>query len=292
MWKTVFEVPGLGFRLHSYSLLLLIACASALFLAAWRARRERLDPESIYELAVWLFSGGFLGARIWFFVQNPGALEHWTDLLRVWNGGVIFYGCIVGGLTGSILFWLRHRFPFLATADAVAPSLALGIALGRIGCFLNGCCFGSTCDLPWAVRFPAGSLAWGRHVQAGWIPPWAEASLPVHPKQLYLALEGFLLLALLWAYFPRRKRDGEVIVLLMVGYSLLRFATEFLRGDADGWYGPFTISQYLSLGILALGLVFWMKLPRRRRIDEHGGPIVRRPWIMRSARSSSPSRVG
>ena len=141
------------------------------------------------------------------------------------------------------------------------------------------------------MRFPAGSLAWGRHVQAGWIPPWAEASLPVHPKQLYLALEGFLLLGLLWAYFPRRKRDGEVILLLMVAYSLMRFGTEFFRGDADGWYGPFTISQYLSLGLSGVGLWSWTQLPRRRLVDEQGGPILRRPWIMKPARRSSPSRA-
>lgn len=290
MWKIVFVVPGLGFKLHAYSLFLLIACASALFLAAWRAKRERLDPTTIYDLAVWLFTGGFLGARVWYFVQNPGELRQWTDLFQVWQGGIIFYGCIIGGLIGSTLFWFRRRYPFLATADAVAPSLALGAALGRVGCFLNGCCFGAVCDLPWSVRFPAGSLAWARHVDAGWIPPWAESSLPVHPKQLYLAVEGFLLLALLSAYFPLRKRDGEVIVLLMVAYSLLRFGTEFLRGDASGWYGPFTISQYLSLGLSALGLWLWRQLPNRRLVDAQGGPI-RRPWLMRRARSTSPTRA-
>jgi phosphatidylglycerol:prolipoprotein diacylglycerol transferase len=261
MRRVLFHVPGLGWSLHSFGPLLLIACAAALWLANRRARREGIDPDTVPDLAVWLFAGGFIGARLQFLLQNPGTLAHWTDAFKVWQGGITFYGCILGGLAGSLIFWSRRRFPFLATADAVAPALALAVAIGRVGCFLNGCCFGEVCQAPWAVRFPAESFAWVRHVEAGWIAPWAPRSLPVHPKQLYLAAGGLGLFGLLTWYFPRRRRDGEVMALLMVAYPITRFATEFLRGDADGWYGPFTISQYISLALAGLGLAAWRALP-------------------------------
>jgi phosphatidylglycerol---prolipoprotein diacylglyceryl transferase len=263
MQKILFMIPGLGLQLHSFSLMLVLACFGALVLTARRARRERLDPENVYDLAGWLFIGGFMGARALFLIQNPGSVHHWTDVFKVWEGGIIFYGCILGGLAGTFLYWARHRFPFRAMADAVAPSLALGIALGRIGCFLNGCCYGSVSHAPWAMRFPTGTFPWYRHVHAGWIPPSALYSLPVHPKQLYAALAGFLLLGLLTAYYPRRRRDGEVMALLMIAYPITRFLVEFFRGDAGGLYAGFTISQYISLGLFVGGLGFWFWLLRQ-----------------------------
>jgi phosphatidylglycerol---prolipoprotein diacylglyceryl transferase len=112
------------------------------------------------------------------------------------------------------------------------------------------------------VRFPAGSFPWVRHVQAGLIPPWSPRSLPVHPKQLYMALAGLALLGLLSAYYPRRRRDGEVMALLMIAYPLTRFLIEFYRGDAGGLYAGLTISQYISMGLLAGGLIAWHGLSR------------------------------
>jgi phosphatidylglycerol---prolipoprotein diacylglyceryl transferase len=274
MLKVLFVVPGLGIRVHSFSLLLLLACFGALLLTARRARREGIDPENVHDLAGWLLMGGFIGARAVFLIQNPGSVQHWTDVFKIWQGGIIFYGCIIGGLIGSVAYWIRRPFPFRAMADAVAPALALGIGLGRIGCFLNGCCFGAVSHLPWAVRFPAQTLPWLRHVEAGWIPPTALHSLPVHPKQLYAAIAGFALLALLGAYYPRRRRDGEVMALLMITYPITRFLVEFYRGDASGWHAGLTISQYISLALVAAGIVTWIylsRLPLGRYADAAAG---------------------
>ena len=283
MRPVLFVVPSLGLELHSFSLLMLLACLAALWLAAWRARREGLDSEAVHGMALWLFPGGVIGARLLYLVQHPGAARTAGDVVKVWQGGITFYGCIAGGLAGALIYRARHPFPFRAMADAVAPALALGIAVGRLGCFLNGCCYGAPCDHPWAVRFPAGTMAWERHVQAGLIPPWAPRSLTVHPKQLYAALAGLALLGLLSAYFPRRRRDGEVMALLMIGYPITRILVEFYRGDAGGLYAGLTISQYISLGLLAVGLIVWRLLPRppdgRRAptgADHRGRGTVRR----------------
>jgi phosphatidylglycerol:prolipoprotein diacylglycerol transferase len=276
MRRFLFEVPGLGFRLPGFGLMFLLSCYGALALTAWRARRERLNPDVVFDLAIWLMTGGFLGARVLYIVMHPESVGTFADLFKVWQGGIVFYGCIIGGLTGSLIYWYRHPFPFLPMADAVAPSLALGLALGRVGCWLNGCCYGAVCDLPWAVRFPAHSPAWTRHVEMGMVAPSALSSLPVHPTQLYSVLDGLILLGLLTAYFPRRRRDGEVMALLMVGYGITRFLVELLRADEGAVLAGLTLSQHISLGLLIGGVVFWRHLQRQPavRYADAAGPVA------------------
>lgn len=275
MQRILFTIPALGFPIHGFSLMLLLACFGGFGLTAWRARREGLDPESVFGLATWLIGGGFLGARAMYLAQHPETVQHPWDVLKVWQGGIVFYGCIAGGLTGSIVYWARHPFPFRAMADAVAPALALGIALGRLGCFLNGCCFGAVSHLPLTVEFPAGSPAWLRHVEHAWISPATTRSLGVHPTQLYAALDGLLLLALLSVYYPRRRRDGEVMALLMVTYPVTRFLNESLRGDEGAVFAGLTMAQNISVVLLLCGLVAWSylaRLPGVRHADVAGSP--------------------
>jgi len=263
MRPILFEVPGLAYQVHAFSVLLVLGAAAGVYLTAWRAKRVGINPDVVYELAVWVLSGGFVGARLYYLIQHPEAIHSVLDVFKVWQGGIVFYGCIMGGLVGTVIYHRRHPFPFLPMADAVAPALAIGIVLGRVGCFLNGCCFGAVCDphAPWAVTFPAETLPWVRHVEAGWLSPDAPRSLPVHAKQLYAAGSGLILLIGLTAFYPRRRRDGEVMALLMVGYPVTRFLMEFARGDATGWHFGLTVSQYISLGLCAAGLVVWRALP-------------------------------
>ena len=264
MRPILFTVPGLGYQVHAFSLLLVLGAASGVFLTAWRAKRVGIHPDVVYELAVWVLGGGFVGARIYYLIQHPDAVHSVFDIFKVWQGGIVFYGCIMGGLVGTWIYHARHPFPFWPMADAVAPALAIGVLLGRLGCFLNGCCFGAVCDphsIPWAVTFPALSLPWLRHVDAGWLSPAATHSLPIHPKQLYGALAGLILLVATTLFYRHRRRDGEVMALVMVGYPITRFLMEFARGDATGWHLGLTISQYISLGLCVAGLVVWRALP-------------------------------
>lgn len=262
MHKVLFVIPGLDHKIYGFGAMLLLGCFGALYLTAWRARREKIDPGTVFELAIWLMGGGFVGARVLYIAQHRESIVHIWDIFKIWQGGIVFYGCIIGGLIGSILYWYRHPFPFRAMADAVAPSLALGAALGRLGCWFNGCCFGGRCDLPWAVRFPSGSFPWIHQVYLGLIPPSELHSLPVHPTQLYSVFDGLLLLALLTAYFPLRRRDGEVMALLMVTYPVTRFLIEGLRDDEPPIFAGMTLSQNISVAILACGLVAWYRLSR------------------------------
>ncbi len=270
MQPVLFELPGWGIKVHAYGVMMLLGCAGALWITVWRARRERLSVTSVYELATWLFLGGVIGARALFVIQHPETIHSASDLVRSWDGGNIFYGCIMGGLTGSLLYWWRHPFPFWPMADAVAPALAVGITLGRIGCFLNGCCYGAVTDVPWAVRFPAQSHAWLAQVEQGNLPLAAEASLPVHPTQLYAAFSGLAILIALSVRFPHRRRDGEIMALLMVLYAATRWPIESLRGDEPALFAGMTLSQTISVGLLLGGLLVWavqLRQPAGRHAD-------------------------
>jgi phosphatidylglycerol:prolipoprotein diacylglycerol transferase len=282
MRQVLFEVPGLGLKVHGFGVMLVLAVLGAIELTAWRARRAKINPQAVYDLAVWLVLGGILGARACYVLQHPETVQGFWDIFRFWRGGIVFYGCIAGGLIGSTLYWMRHPFPFRAMADTVAPALMLGTALGRLGCFLNGCCYGDLCNLPWAVYFPARTLPWAEHVHRGWIAESAARSLPIHPTQLYSALDGLVLLALLTAFYPLRRRDGEVMALLMVTYPITRFLIETLRDDEGIFLAGLTFSQGVSVVLLALGLAFWLylcRLPRGRYADTGAdcaeSPLVR-----------------
>jgi len=269
MQRILFTIPALGFSLHGFSLMMMLACFGALGITFWRARREGIDSEAVSGLAVWLISGGFIGARVMFVVQHPESVHHVGDVFKIWQGGIVFYGCIMGGLIGSVIYWMRHPFPFLAMADAVAPALAVGTALGRVGCFLNGCCFGARTDLPLAVCFPAGSPPWVRHVDQGLLSPSSAWSLAVHPTQLYAALDGLVLLGLLTWFYPGRRRDGEVMALLMVAYPILRFVNESLRADEPAVVAGLTAAQAISVGLLLAGVATWCTLARRPGVTRH-----------------------
>ncbi len=275
MRQVLFEIPGVHVRIFGYGLFLCLALIASIALAAWRARREKIDPELIYDLAFWLFLGGILGARLFFVIQYWGVKVHrLIDIVKIWEGGIVLYGSILGGLAAFLLFWARRRFPMRATMDVIAPSLALGIALGRLGCFMNGCCYGDQCDLPWAVSFPgprvgvpgnpdlmiAGSPPWQDQHRHELIPETTRWSLPTHPTQLYSALDGLILCLLLERYYPIRRRDGEVMALLMLTYPITRFLIEWLRNDEGAIVAGMTISQLISILVLLVGVVFWSAL--------------------------------
>ncbi len=266
MRPILFTMPGSGLRIHSYGVMIFVACAAALAMAVWRARREKVNPDAVYELATWLFLGGVIGARGFYFVQHPEAYHEFADLFRTWQGGNVFYGCILGGLSGSILYWLRRPFPFWRMADAVAPAVAIGAALGRLGCFLNGCCHGAPSQVAWAIRFPAGSHAWMRQLNDGLISPGSLSSLPVHPTQLYAAAAGLLVLGILLIYARSDRSPGQVIAILMIAYSVTRWPVESLRSDEPAVFAGMTWSQNISVALMAGGAALW--LLRRHRAGE------------------------
>jgi phosphatidylglycerol:prolipoprotein diacylglycerol transferase len=363
MRQVLFEIP-LPFgnkKLPIFGFGLMLACGFVI--AVWagvrRARKEGIHPDIIWDLAMYCLIGGIIGARLFFFIfEEPpeGTLfDKFLAFFEIWKGGLVFYGSMVGGFLGYCLAYVRFikkaGIATLKIADLAAPSIALGIFFGRLGCFLNGCCWGQAADPalvpPWrTVQFPANSGPQRSAVEQGWqsafgfvlpeadpqrvqfVEPGSPAalaglqtgdvivkvgddateskvirhgsqilpsvfyqllkwpagrplhltveraggrkeieflpapSLPLHPAQLYSSLDGLLLFVLLTAFFPFRRRYGEVLVLLMAGYAVNRFSIEQLRNDTPAdFLFHLTLSQDISLLmiLIAAGLFLYIR---------------------------------
>ncbi len=149
-----------GLPIRGYGVMLLLAVASSVALAVYRAERLGLDPEMILSLAFWLFIFGIVGARLFYIIeywdkfQQPRLGATLAMMANVAEGGLVVYGSLLAGGLALVIFVYKHHLPGLALGDLVAPSVVLGMAIGRLGCFLNGCCYGGISSVPWAVTFP------------------------------------------------------------------------------------------------------------------------------------------
>jgi phosphatidylglycerol:prolipoprotein diacylglycerol transferase len=282
LFKIPLSFPYLGhveLPIYGFGIMLVMAFIFAPWLAWWRARRDGLDGDVILDMGFWIFVVGLVGARALYCVEYWGKdIHNLWEAFQYWRGGIVYYGGVVGAMVGFFAYRWFHPFPVRPYMDAIAPSITLGTFFGRIGCFLNGCCYGDQCRLPWAVSFPAESPPWAQQVKAGLISQGATASLPVHPTQLYSALDGLVLLALLLAYYPLRRRDGEVLGVLMIAYPITRFLIEYLRNDEPAILLGMTISQSISVGLLLVAAAYWgwlMTLPvARHPVAESESPEV------------------
>lgn len=271
MRPILFELPG-GFKVFGYGLMLFLAYLASINMTAWRARKGHLNPGFAFDMATWLFIGGLVGARAFFVIQYRRNFDSFFDIFKIWEGGIVFYGSLIGGTIALLLFWYFYRFPFLPMADAIAPAICIGMAIGRLGCFLNGCCYGDRCELPWAVSFPSVSAPFKDQVARGLIPPTAIHSLPLHPTQLYLTIDGLVLLGVVLAFWPHRKADGQAMALYFLLYAITRTLVEELRNDESAQYLGMTISQMISVGVFGVGIFFWVmanKFGRPLYVDTH-----------------------
>ncbi len=156
-----------GLPIRGYGSMLLVAVLAALGLTVRRGRRLGIDPDTLIMLCFWMILPGIVGARVFYIIQYREDFDSLGSLLNFTKGGLVVYGSIIGGVLGLLVFVIRRKLPLMATLDLMAPSFMLGLAIGRLGCFLNGCCFGGVCDLPWAVEFPVGSPAHIHYIRHG-----------------------------------------------------------------------------------------------------------------------------
>ena len=280
MAPILFKIPltlpyfgHVGVPIYGFGIMLVLAFIFSPWLAWWRARREGLDGDVILDMGFWIFIAGLVGARVFYCIEYWGTdIHNLWEALQYWRGGIVYYGSIVGGVAGFFVYRWFYPFPLRPYLDVIAPSLALGTFFGRIGCFLNGCCYGDRCSLPWAIAFPHGSPPWLHQFKDGLVSKGATAALPVHPTQHYSAFDALVLLIVLTAYYPLRRRDGEVMGLLMITYPITRFIIEYLRNDEPAFFIGMTISQTISVGLLIGAAAYWAWLSRLPRIaDEAAG---------------------
>ena len=252
MEKIAFHLGPLP--VHWFGVAVAAAFLAGLWTAARRAARDGIPPDTIYEAGTWLILGTIFGARLLYvasYWQENFAGRPWTEIFKVWEGGLVFYGGLIGASLACLAFVRLRRLPLWKFADALAPSIALGYFVGRFGCLMNGCCYGRPTTLPWAIHFP------GDHPSAG---------AGVHPVQLYDALLSLGFFFLLARLHHRRKFVGQVFAAYLVGYALLRTFVESFRGDYPIHYlgGFATPAQFVSIAALTAGLALWWKLSRPR----------------------------
>jgi len=249
------DLIDLGFlHLKTYG-----ACMATGFLVCWTLVERLSGRKDLSNMLLSLMAAGVVGSRLAY------VIEHWQPefaadparIIRVDQGGLMFYGGFLLSLAVFFAWCLLKREKVLALSDLLAAVVPLGHAFGRVGCFFYGCCYGRDSDAWCAVTFPVGSPSWFEH---------GRQMASVLPTQLFEAAALLALFAALMFLWRRRNgRDGLILGTYLVGYAAIRFGIEYLRGDPRAAVGPFSISQTISIGLAIAGAAFVSYALRRRR---------------------------
>ncbi len=262
------ELFHLGpFTISSYGFMLVVAFTTAYIMINRDGKRLGWPPELAQDIVFWAAIGGILGSKIYYLVENigRGAGENLAGLwdmiagiftlspqrisegIQNFGAGLVFFGGLMGGILAITLLLQRKKIGWLSTADTLVPYLILGYAIGRMGCFLTGCCHGVPSQLPWAIAFPNGA---------------EPTTIPVHPTQLYEIIMGLAIFGFLYWLRPRAGFTGQVFSLYLILAGTARFFIEFIRTNEHYALG-LTGSQIIGIIIVVIGgcLLYW--LPRR-----------------------------
>ena len=239
-----------------YGVMMALAFLAGLWTATRRARLANVHGEIIADVTMWLMAGSIIGARFVYvttYWKQEFADQPFSEVFMIQHGGLVYYGGLIGAsVAGGVYLWWK-KLPVWKIADILAPSIALGSVFGRIGCLLNGCCYGRACNLPWAIHFPADHETHG----AG-----------VHPTEIYDALLNLALYIFLAWMFRRKKFDGQIFSTYLIIYAVFRSIADYFRGDypVNHVHAGLTSAQLVSVPILAAGLVLTVMLSRRKPI--------------------------
>lgn len=265
MFPILFKIPDwfplLGGRaLHIYGLMTAIGFMSGLCWVRYEAKRVDLHPEKLMDLFFAIVLASVIGARLLFVFVS--VKEWWADPLvffRVWEGGLVFYGGLIGAVLTSVWYINRHRLPFFRVADVFAPGIALGHAFGRIGCFAAGCCYGRPSPLHsfFGVIFPETEYS------------IAPSGIPLYVTQLMESFGLFFIFIFLFFFRKLKKFNGEVFLLYLILYPFLRIVMETFRGDKiRGVFfgGTVSISQLISLVWIVAALIIWTVVLKKKKV--------------------------
>jgi phosphatidylglycerol:prolipoprotein diacylglycerol transferase len=303
MRQIIFRIPFLNLPIFGYGLMLVCAFLACIQVAKMMARRLRLDPELFVNMALIALVTGVIGARLsdvlenWRTYADRGFPAGLIDAINISGGGLTFYGGFFLATPCCIYYTLKHKLPLRKVMDLVAVLVMLGLGIGRIGCYLNGCCYGEICRPTWGAaltEFPYYSNPYISQFNSGLIHPPEELinrlpsgaielkapeqvkaegltaianqqkSLPVQPTQLYSSFTGLLLALLLWSYWTIDHIDGRVFALMLMLEGPARFILELIRVEppvvVGHWLGidvNMSLSMVLGLVVFVAGVILW-----------------------------------
>lgn len=274
MYPKLFSLPAFELfgrtigplTLHAYGVLLAIAFITGLWVASRQAKRAGLDSARVTDMAVYVLIAGLIGAKVllvvveWgYYARNP------RELLSILQSGGVFYGGLIGAFPVAWWYARKHGLPPWRTADVLAPAVAIGQAIGRLGCFCAGCCYGRPADVPWAVTFRDAYAS--RTVGT-------PLDTPLHPTELYEAIACLAIFFILVRMARSKRFDGQITLAYVFLYAVVRFVIEFYRGDAvrGTVFGWLSTSQFIAmLMVVAVALVF-PYLAKRNRVTPPPAP--------------------
>jgi len=253
MYPELFHIGPITIR--TYGLMLAIAFFVGVLYVRWVTGRDRKPFEPFLSVSYIMIFGGILGARLFYVLFHLEEFaDNWTSSFNPFNSerfgiaGLNMYGGVLLAVIGTVIYCRWKKISVWDVFDYFAPALGLGLGIARIGCFFNGCCFGTPTDLPWGVSFPPGS-----------IPYAVFQETHIHPAQIYSSLYGLGLFLLLHFLLKRRKFIGQIVALMFMIEAVFRFAIEYVRFYEEemhfhlGDMNP-TYNQVISLGLFLLGL--------------------------------------
>jgi len=223
------------------------------------AKRAGINQQIISDMLIWILVGGLVGARVAYVIANWSTefSAHPISMFAVYKGGLIYYGGLIGGILSSFIYVKMKKQPALPIADVAATSLPIGQAFGRVGCFLNGCCYGKVTEAPIGVEYPINSSPWIEQVNNKLIHSSSQCTLSMHPVQLYDAFFSIVIFLSLVFVLRKQKFAGITASCYLLFYGLLRFVMEFFRGDERQKISNITTAQGISLLIMAGGVVLF-----------------------------------
>jgi phosphatidylglycerol:prolipoprotein diacylglycerol transferase len=253
MFPIILKLGSLN--IYSYGVMLFISFVVGIKIVEHRAKKFGVGPNKIIDLALFVLIAVVLGSRLLYVIFHRSEFQ--KDLIGIiafWRGGLaglMFYGGLIAAILVGIIYIRSQKLPLLKMFDAIAPAIVLGEFFTRIGCFLNGCCFGEPTNLPCGVIFPSDSPA-----------GYTFHNTAIHPTQLYSSLAGLLLFFIALWLEKRKLRDGVLFFIITALYSFYRFVIDFVRYYED--QGNFLINQIISVVLIAASVIMIIYLSKRK----------------------------
>ncbi len=239
-----------GFTLYTYGFFVALGFISAVWISQYLARPYKIKPQSVTDIFFVILISAILGARMLYVLINFKEYQsNPLEIIKIWNGGLVFFGGFVAAAITLYIYLKKQKYNTWLIADIIAPGIAFGHALGRIGCLFAGCCYGKISDLPFAIEFSHPRSLAPLHVS-------------LHPTQIYSAVSNLLIFVLLLWLSRKKKFNGMVFLCYVMIYSFLRAVIEFFRGDfrGDFLFDFLSLSQGIGIVVSIIALSFIYRL--------------------------------